>query len=101
MDETAELRIRLIAFVAMSSRRNFSESLTELDDQVRPKNPSNASLYFLKSSSGKSHSRYFTSFELKKPGMASKKFFSESSSPRVVIVQSKIWMSISDDRSDA
>src|SRR6266567_6267174 len=101
MDETSEWSIGLIAFTAMSTRRTFSESFTELDDQVRPKNPSNASLYFLKSPSRKSHSRCFTSFELKKPGMASKKFFSESSSPRVVIVQSKIRTSIFDDRSDA
>src|SRR6266849_2070666 len=84
----------------MSSRRTFSESSTELDDQVRSKNPPNAFRNFRTTSTGKSFSRCFTSFELKKAGMASKKLFSESSSPRALIVQSKIWMSIFDDRFD-
>src|SRR6266852_9288781 len=84
----------------MSRRRTFSDSTTELNDKVRIKNPPSAFLKIWTSSTGERLSRCFTNFELKKPGIASKKLFSESSSPRALIVQSKIWMSIFDDRFD-
>src|SRR5260370_32559313 len=100
IEETSETHIGRIAFMERSIRQSFSESLTELDDQVRSKNSCNAPLSLLRSSSGKSLS-FFTSVELKNPGIASKKSFSELSSPKALIVQSKIQVSISDDSFDA
>ena len=86
-------------FMEMSSRRSLTESLTELYDNVRSKNPSNVSKNLLEKSPV---SRILTNLELKKPGMASTNFSSVSSSPRAqFIVQSKIWKSISDDFSRA
>src|SRR6267154_6852930 len=85
----------------ISSRRAFSESLIELEVQVRCQNSSNEFASFWRSVCGTSVLRCSNVFELKKPGIDSKKFFSESSSPRVLTAQSKIRMSISDDRSDA
>src|SRR5260370_13431381 len=101
IEETSETHMGRIGFMERLIRRSFSESLTELDDQVRSKNSCTAPLSLLRSSSGKSLSFFTTSFELKNPGIASKKSFSELSSPRALIVQSKIQVSISDDSFDA
>src|SRR5260370_28684059 len=75
--------------------------MTELDGNVRPKNPFNASQNLLRRLSGNLLLRSLTNFELKKPGMASKKFDILSSSPRSSIVQRKMRTSISDNCSDA
>src|SRR6266478_5860499 len=91
--------------------------LTELDDKARPNNPFNAFQYLF----GLRHVSlvyrrrafnafqylfrrylgnlwYFTSSELKKPGIASKNFSSVSSSPRALIDQRKMRRSIEPDR---
>jgi len=70
--------------------------LTELDDKARPNNPFNAFQYLFRRYLG--NLWYFTSSELKKPGIASKNFSSVSSSPRALIDQRKMRRSIEPDR---
>src|SRR6266852_1600498 len=89
----------LMISLQISTRRDSSDSVTNLDDVVRPMNPSNATQKSSRSFSGKTLWR-FTSLDLKKPGMASKNLSHEASSPRVLIVQSKMRMSTSNDSSD-
>jgi hypothetical protein len=74
-----------IISLQMMTRRDLTDSVTELEDNVRPKNPFNVPKKVLRSFSGKSLSRWLTSFELNKPGMASKKVSSEASSPRALV----------------
>ncbi len=93
--------IMFMISLQISTRRDLTDSVTELEDEVRPINPSTASQSLMRRVSGNFLSRHTTSVDLKKPGTASKKSSSESSSPRALSVQSKIRASISEDRSDA
>ena len=93
--------IMLMISLQMMDRRDLVNSVTELEDKVRPIKPSNVCQKVLRWVRGKSRSRFLTSFELNKPGMDSKNFSSESSSPRALMVQPKIRTSISDDCFDA
>ncbi|KAH9989147.1 hypothetical protein BJV77DRAFT_1018623, partial [Russula vinacea] len=83
--------ILFVISLQMLTRRVLTDSMTESDDKVRSMNLFNAPQNLLRTSSG--------NFELKKPGTASKNFSTLSSSPRTPIVQSKMRISNSDDRS--
>src|SRR5580698_4300677 len=87
-------------FLQMVTRRDLSDSATELDEEVRPINSFSVAQNVVRSVSGKYLSISFVDSELKKPGMASKNSSSDLSSPRALIVQSKIRMSTFDDRSN-
>src|SRR6266566_3883988 len=100
IDEISGVVIVLIAPIPMSSRLDLTDSMTELDVKVRSKNPCDALQNLLRRVSGNLLLRSFTIFELKKRGMASKKFAIPSSSPRLSIVQRKMSASMSDDRFD-
>src|SRR6266851_9609391 len=97
---SSDLPISFMAFMQMTSRRILISSLTELEDKLRTKKPSNELTIFEQTIglSRRDSLRFFTNGDLKKPGMASKNCSSILSLPRAPIVQSKMSRSISDDR---
>src|SRR6266851_2849156 len=52
--------ISFVAFMQMTTRRILISSLTELEDRLRTKNPSNKSMIFERTLSRRGFSRFFT-----------------------------------------